>query len=245
MVKKILPSDLVPMDIFEDDFPIKIQLVYQKDEPPNIFGKIYHENARLWLHSDLATIVLSASQRLEAYSLVLYDGLRTSDAQALMGESDIVKANPQWLEEPGRLLSPPGGGAHPRGMAIDLSLRDEQGKLVDMGTDFDYLAGNSSSAHNRAHREYANLGADVLRARKILHDAMVSSARDLDLPLLPLPQEWWDFRFPRDYYEQFAPLSDHDLPADMRMTNGHGAQKQMKIDTEMLKDQLICKIKNI
>ena len=53
-----------------------------------------------------------------------------------------VKDNLHWLEEP-RLLSPPGAGGHLRGMAIDIGLEDAQGRLLDMGTVFDYLAEDS------------------------------------------------------------------------------------------------------
>lgn len=220
MLKTISPSDLIPMDQYCDDYPITINLAYQHDCAPNIFGKIYRDGARLWLHKDLAQVVLGAAKIVSAqgYGLVLYDGLRTVEAQALMGQSNIVKANPHWLEEPGRLLSPPGAGAHPRGMAIDLSLADENGDSVDMGTDFDYLAENSQAAHNPAHREFEGLDKNTQNNRALLTDAMVKSSKSLSFPLLPLPQEWWDFRFPTQIYEQYAPLNDADLPHEMRMT---------------------------
>lgn len=126
-MKNIDESTLVPMELFAGRFPVSVQLAYALDAPPNIFGQIYAVDARLWLHRDLAKIVLAAAtiaNQRSGVSFVLYDGLRTSDAQAKMAESAIVKANPQWMEEP-RLLSPPGSGAHPRGMAIDISLIDE------------------------------------------------------------------------------------------------------------------------
>src|SRR5690606_17236675 len=98
-----------------------------------------------------------------------------------------------WLEEPNRLLSPPGGGAHPRGMAIDMSLQTADGRDVDMGTVFDYLAENAAAEHNPAHRDYPQMSDEVRTNRAILTKAMIEAARDLGLPLAPLPQEWWDF----------------------------------------------------
>ena len=44
------------------------------------------------------------------------------------------------------------------------------------------------------------------------------AARELGREVLPLPAEWWDFRLIPAYSEQFAPLSDRDLPPAMRMT---------------------------
>ncbi len=219
--KIISPEMLVPMDLFSDEHPIRIELAYQRSAAPNIFGKIYGDNARLWLHVDLAKITLLAARSIHqrhGHVSVLYDGLRTIEAQSLMASSPIARANPHWLEQPNRLLSPPGGGAHPRGMAIDLSLIDEDGKMLDMGTVFDHLAEDPSPAHNPAHRDYIGLTDEVRQNRAILTGAMIDAAAAFDMPLLPLPQEWWDFRFTAEYYGGFAPLSDENLPPEMRMT---------------------------
>ena len=116
-----------------------------------------------------------------------------------------------------RLLSPPGGGAHPRGMAIDLSALDEKGNLLDMGTVFDHLAANSAPENNPAHRAYKSLGKTAAQNRKSLSNAMNEAAQALNIPLFPLPQEWWDFRLPAEIYQAYAPLSDTDLPPEMRM----------------------------
>ena len=148
----------------------------------------------------------------------MYDGLRTTDAQHAMTQSEVVKNNPQWLEPP-RLLSPPGAGAHPRGMAIDIGLRDAGGALVDMGTDFDFLAQNSAAEFNPAHRAYPHLKLQHRKNRAVLDNAMLRAAECLHLPLFLLPQEWWDFRMPEEIFNSYAPLSDADLPPAMRMVH--------------------------
>ena len=219
-MKNINPSELICLHDNVNLNPIRIELVYSHSSSPNIFGTIYRPDAKLWLHKDLSNIVLEAADRVYkayGYRLVLYDGLRTIEAQKRMIQSDIVKANPHWLKEPGRLLSPPGAGAHPRAMAIDASLEDENGMLLDMGTVFDHLAENSSAEHNPAHREHLNLSEHIHRNRAILNNAMLGAAEKFQLDLLPLPQEWWDFRFPAEYYNQYAPLHDKDLPNEIRM----------------------------
>lgn len=217
--KTIDPSKLIPMDLCAQFYPLQVQLAYAHDKAPNIFGKIYHDDAKLWLHEDLAKIVCLAAKNLNdetGYNLVLYDGLRTHNAQAEMAEADIVKANPQWMEEP-RLLSPPGAGAHPRGMAIDISVLDENGHLIDMGTDFDHLAEEQGAEKNPAHRSYKKMGDEHAKNRALLTDPMVEAAKTLEFNLVAYPEEWWDFRFERDFYEEYAPLYDDALPAEMRM----------------------------
>ncbi len=208
MPDAIDPLDLVPMDIFGNE-PIAIDLVYaDAAHPENIFGTaVYAKDARLILHRDLARLVLLTARLLHArhgWTLVLKDGLRPVEAQAALMETAIVKRNPQWLQEP-RLLSGPGQGAHPRAMAIDVSVRN-----VGMGTVFDAMVAESA-------RNYTGFDAAILHNRKKLEGGFADAAAALGLPLLALPSEWWDFRFPASHHGDFAPLSDADLPPPLRM----------------------------
>jgi len=219
-MRKIAPTELVALDDFISTHPIKIDVVYaQPHHPDNMFKtKIYRPDAKMWGHRELVSIILAAAQicfKKTGWIFEIKDCLRTYEAQALMRETDIVKRNPQWLEEPGRLLSPPGAGGHPRGMAVDIILVDKNGDEIDMGTRFDYLT--EDRANNPAARDYTRFSPVVLNNRKILEDAMMQAAAEAGRELLPLPQEWWDFRFPKSYSEQFEPIRDADLPPEMRM----------------------------
>lgn len=223
----IRPDDLVALDDYTASHPLKIDLVYaQPQHADNMFQcAIYRPEARLWGHRELVPIILAAAAICFArtgWYFEIKDCLRTVEAQARMRETDIVKRNPQWLEEPGRLLSPPGAGGHPRGMAVDIVLVDRNGDELDMGTRFDYLTEDRSN--NPAARNYTRFSADeaynmrVLYHRRVLEEAMMDAAKEAGRDLLPLPQEWWDFRFPKAYSETFAPIADADLPPSMRMT---------------------------
>ena len=223
MNKKINPAELVPMDIFIGQEPIDVDLVYQQAaHPRNIFEEqLYQEHARLWLHKDLAKIVILASRILlwhgsqnhkEIWHMQLKDGLRTTDTQAAMAETEIVKANPHWKDPEHMYLSPPGTGAHPRGMSIDIIPITRQGTLIPMGTEFDDMSEQSG-------RSDKNLPAEILQNRALLEKSVGEAAILCDQDILALPTEWWDFRRLSDHYDQFAPLSDADLPPQMQMTN--------------------------
>ncbi len=204
--KKIDPKNLVAMDMYAKDAPIIIDLAYAR--PDNLlFGEqIYSSKARLWLHKDLAAIVVAAASHIyksHGLKCVLFDGLRTTDAQSKMLKTRRVQENPHWLEEP-RLLSPPGAGAHPRAMAIDITIEG-----LDMGTPFDDLT-------EKAHRKYPHAEA-IQMNRALLEGSMMRAADDLNLELFPLPQEWWDFRMPQSIYESFDPLAESDLPEEMHL----------------------------
>lgn len=218
-----LPDALIPMDLFARRAPVRIDIVYANPvHARNIFARaLYHPQARLWLHEDLAAIVLRAAARLHAlygWTTVLKDGLRTVEAQAMMQDTDIVKANPHWsgAVPEKRLLSSPGNGAHPRGMAIDVGFIDGAGREVDMGTPFDFFTPDPDN--NPAARAYTKLGDAVIERRRIVEDVFMTAAASLDLGLVPLASEWWDYRFPADLYNQFPALRDADLPEWMQMT---------------------------
>ena len=215
-MKKINPADLIPMDIFVGSEPIKIDLVYANAaHPRNIFETaLYHNKARFWAHQDIAKITLLAARKLyksHGYIMEIQDCLRTVDAQEAMQETSVVKAHPEWMEEPDRLLAPPGAGGHPRGMAIDVRLLGKDHQEIDMGTPFDYMEVQS-------HRTYTDFPDDILQNRKILEAALLESAAKLDFPFIALQSEWWDFRFPSDYAYQFEALRDENLPLQMQMT---------------------------
>lgn len=216
------PADLIPMDLFLDREALLVDVMYAG--PSSFCGIVYKPTARLSLHRDMAEIVLAASRLIRdriGGTLELYDGLRTTTAQAVICDTPIVKAHPHWTAEgPLRMFAPPGKGGHPRGMAIDLSVRDEAGVLLDMGTIVDALpAGGADRDSNAAHREYINLTDEVKKNRNILTAALTDAATMFGRPLRPLLSEWWDYRFPDDVYMRFSPLADEDVPPSLRLTD--------------------------
>jgi D-alanyl-D-alanine dipeptidase len=167
----------------------------------------------------MAAVIVRAAEicfKKTGWAFEVKDCLRTVEAQQLMTETAIVKAHPQWLEEPGRLLSPPGRGGHPRGMAVDIVLVDQNGEEIDMGVPFDYLTEDRSN--NPAARNYTGFSATILSNRRVLEESMMQAAQEAGREMVPLPQEWWDFRFPHSYTSLFAPIHDADLPPHLRMT---------------------------
>ena len=242
-LKTIHPQALIPMDIFEEKGRLRVDLAYAGSD--SFCGAIYRKNARLWLHEDLATIVVLASglcQKRHGSGLVIYDGLRTVSAQEKMGQCAAVKAHPHWLEGPDRVISSPGMGGHPRAMAIDVTIED-----AEMGTAFDqFPEGGAGPETNRAHRAYMNLPEAIKQNRKNLEACMMDAARILGLTLIPLSVEWWDFRFPAEYTNQYAPLDEIDLPAQMRMTDTNTAASIADFsDThfQMKKAEILSRIK--
>lgn len=211
MANKINPDDLICMDELDSRYNFRVDLAYARKDNLLFGERIYRKEAKLWLYKDLADIVCEAARNCyEEHGLrfVLYDGLRTIDAQKAMMQTRKVKENPHWLIEP-RLLSLPGNGGHPRGMAIDIGLEDENGVLLDMGCPFDFMG-------KEAHRNYPH-ASEVKNNRAMLDSAMLAAAENPGIPLFPLPEEWWDFRLPASFCKGFSPLSELDLPNHMKV----------------------------
>ncbi len=219
----IQARDLVDIQHAADARGIKLRhiMVYALPDHPlnHVFKEaIYRPGAKMWVHQDLAEIVLLAAERCwveKQLRFVLLDCLRTVDAQARMAQTKIVQANPHWTTPgPGQLLSNPGEGAHPRAMAIDIMLEDAHGNALDMGTVFDHFTLDPSD--NPAARDYP-MPDHVQANRDLLNHYMLDAARTLGRDLWLLPSEWWDFRFKPEVYNAYAPLSDADLPDAMKM----------------------------
>jgi D-alanyl-D-alanine dipeptidase len=214
----INPQDLVAMD--DSPAPFRTALAYAGNDNL-LFGEaIYRPGAKFWLHKILAGVVYEAARDCLARHgcrFILYDGLRTVEAQEAMLRTRRVRDNPHWITQ--KLLSVPGGGGHPRGMAVDIGLEDEGGNLLDMGTPFDFLAEDSSAGKNPAHRHYTGLPDAVNHNRHILTDTIIRAGDRLGVKIWALEQEWWDFRLMREFYELYAPLRDSDLPPEKRMTD--------------------------
>lgn len=223
MLKTILPEDLICLNDYEGRYPLQIDLVYAKaSHKDNMFKEpIYRPDAKMWIHKELLPIVLKASEicfKNYKYLLSAKDCLRTTEAQLRITETEIVKAHPHWTADgPYRLFSGTGKGGHPRAMAIDVILVNEHGEEVDMGTPFDYLTEDPNPENNPAARNYKKFPEHILQNRLLLENTMVDAAKSLNTTIRPLPVEWWDFRFTNEYFEQFLPLSDNDLPTEMQM----------------------------
>jgi D-alanyl-D-alanine dipeptidase len=188
-MKNLSPDDFICLDDLQHKHPFVVRCDYARHDNQLLGEAIYKPDAKVWAHKDLAAITIKAAQlahEAHGYTMILYDCLRTSTAQDKMAQTQRALANPHWMEEP-RLLSPPGTGAHPRGMAIDVSLLDKRGILLDMGTPFDLMSENSAPEHNPAHREHPYLPNHVKANRASLDNAMMDAAKVLGLELMPLP----------------------------------------------------------
>ncbi len=159
---------------------IDLDLAYATSR--NMTGKpIYRADAGAYLHPMAAERFAKAIELAKAIGLRfrVFDAYRPIEAQWALWNAD---PNPDFLADPKK------GGPHNRGVAIDLTLIDGDGKALDMGTDFD--AFTPLSHHGRI-----DIPVPAQKNRAILLGLMTAAGWDF------YRNEWWHYQLfsARDY----------------------------------------------
>jgi D-alanyl-D-alanine dipeptidase len=105
------------------------------------------------------------------YQIKIFDCYRPLSVQKKMWK---IVSNPNYVADPAK------GSIHNRGGAVDCTLVDKNGKIVDMGTDFDFFGVEAS--HN-----YNNLSIEVIENRKLLKNIMLQNNFNI------FTSEWWHY----------------------------------------------------
>ena|SRR5437868_2757800 len=110
------------------DHGVDIALAYATAN--NLTGRPIYRRARCYLHGDAAAALTRAVElaRGQDYRLRVFDAYRPTEAQWVMWNHT---PDPEFLADPRR------GSPHSRGVAVDLTLLDREGRELDMGTGFD------------------------------------------------------------------------------------------------------------
>ena len=125
------------MNIAEADSSIVVDLMYTRAD--NFTGKVLYEDLHeAYLHPDAMKGLLLAQQELKkrypGRRLIVYDAARPMSVQQKMW--NVVKGTSKYIyvSNPAR-----GGGLHNYGLAVDISILDEAGNPLPMGTEVDHL----------------------------------------------------------------------------------------------------------
>lgn len=160
----------------------------------NFTGKpVYREGAECWLHPEAAAKLKEAVRQAKAqgYTLRIFDAYRPTEAQwALWNHTP----DPDFLADPNK------GSPHSRGVAVDLTLCDAQGRDLDMGTPFDAFTPLS-------HHGNTDIPVPAQKNRHLLLGLMTAAGWDCYL------KEWWHYQLFNSRNYQL--LSDKDSGAQM------------------------------
>lgn len=153
---------------------VRIDMKYATAD--NITGQpIYREN-RCLLHPDAAAALARSVHiaALAGFTLLIYDAYRPQKAQQNL-----------WLAcpDPDYVIPVNQGSHHSRGTAVDVTLIDGQGQIVEMGSGFDEM-------HPRSHPWHDSVPAQAIRHRLMLNAIMVAGG------FKGIATEWWHFELP-------------------------------------------------
>jgi D-alanyl-D-alanine dipeptidase len=147
----------------------------------NMYGPL----KRAFLHKDAATKLRKAVEILQkerpGWSFLVFDALRPRSVQWLMWNR--VKDTPQRKYVANAEI----GSPHNYGMALDISLADEKGSELDMGTGFDSFTDLSEPQLEKKFVREGKLTPGQLENRLILRKVMTQAG------FLPIAHEWWHF----------------------------------------------------
>jgi len=179
------------VEIKPDTHDVDIALAYAGTD--NFTGRPIYGRAACFLHPEAETrlrraVSLAADQGLR---FKIFDAFRPAEAQwALWNHSP----------DPDFLADPRGGSPHSRGVAVDLTLTDSDGRELDMGTAFD--AFTPLSYHGAA-----AIPREAQRNRYLLLGIMTAAGWDCYL------KEWWHYQL--FGCRSFPLLSDSALAVPM------------------------------
>ncbi len=101
----------------------------------NFYGELTHAFIQYECYLKLKNAYNILQQQKPGYTFIIYDAVRSIESQQLMWDSIDVPANTKhWY-----VANPARGSIHNYGMALDISIVDEKGNVLDMGTEFDYF----------------------------------------------------------------------------------------------------------
>jgi D-alanyl-D-alanine dipeptidase len=184
--KQLIEMGLV--NIHDLDSGIVVELRYSTTD--NFIGlDMYGDFNECYLQKDVAEKLVQAQKALRKkypfYSLVVYDAVRPLHIQQQMWDTLTLPRG-----EKTKYLSNPGkdkGSLHNYGAAVDLSIIDENGIPLDMGTPFDFFGEKAHPVKEKELLASGELSHRQVFNRELLRDVMRSAG------FFGIQTEWWHF----------------------------------------------------
>jgi D-alanyl-D-alanine dipeptidase len=178
-----MPSSEDYIDISQ--FPhVKVDLIYATAN--NFTGEVlYEKHWKPLLHWSAAEKFKRATkilqQKKSGWFFLVNDALRPVSVQRKMWSHVVNTPQQIYVADPAR------GSMHNFGLALDLTLADEAGRAVDMGTPVDSFEELAQPRHEERFLNEGRLTKKHIEMRKLLRETM------LEAGFLTIPHEWWHF----------------------------------------------------
>jgi D-alanyl-D-alanine dipeptidase len=173
------------VNVKDADPSIQVSLMYTR--PDNFTGKVlYTDLKEAYLHPLAAEALKKAQAELKRrrpeLSLIVYDATRPMSVQQKMW--DVVKGTSKsiYVSNPAN-----GGGLHNYGFAVDVSICNEKGDTIPMGTIIDHLGREAQPKLEAEMLSRGVISQKALDNRRLLREVMAAGGYKV------LNTEWWHF----------------------------------------------------
>lgn len=182
--KELIKLGLI--DVQSIDTSIRVDLKYSTDD--NFMKRdVYGALDKAFLQKSVADSLARANHYLNelkpGYRLIIYDASRPKSVQQFMWDSCGLSYN----EKLQYLANPASGSLHNYGCAVDISILDEMGQVLDMGTNFDAMDPASSTYNESSLLKKGILNQQQIENRKLLRKVMQRAG------FFNVQSEWWHF----------------------------------------------------
>ncbi len=166
-----IPNDttFVNLNDFSHDFVYDMKYA----TTDNFLKSQVYDCAQCYLRFKTVKALLLANKKImkKGFRIKIFDCYRPLDIQKRMWE---IVPNPEYVANPSN------GSIHNRGGAVDITLVNQDGIELDMGTPFDHFGVESS-------HDYSDLSDEVIANRKLLKKIMLKKHFE------SFDSEWWHY----------------------------------------------------
>ena len=173
------------VDVQRVDSTLRVSLMYGRAD--NFTGRVLYDDLhRAYLHPEAAQALARAQRALRRrrpdLSLKVYDAARPMSVQQRMW--NVVAGTPKHI-----YVSNPrnGGGLHNYGLAVDITLCNERGDSLPMGTRIDFMGHEAHIDREEQLQRRGVLTPEAVANRRLLREVMAEGG------FRPLRTEWWHF----------------------------------------------------
>jgi D-alanyl-D-alanine dipeptidase len=167
----VIISDTTFVNIKDYSNDFVYDMKYATDD--NFLKAKVYDCAECFLRLKTVTALIEANKEFikKGFRIKLFDCYRPLDIQKKMWK---IVSNPQYVADPAK------GSIHNRGGAVDITLVDNDGTELAMGTSFDFFGIEASHG-------YANLSEEVKENRLLLKNIMIAAHFN------SFDSEWWHY----------------------------------------------------
>ncbi len=186
LYRKMPDSAMVELIRWDKSFELDIRYATTN----NFTGKVLYDCSRCFLRKKTAEDLILAQREFKklGYRIKIFDGYRPHSVQWKLWNAVTDK---RYVSNPKK------GSMHNRGCAVDLTLTDEKGKELDMGTTYDFFG-------KEAHWNYTHLKPEVLKNRQLLKNVLAKYGFGT------VPNEWWHYSYRKVIY----PVRNEPIPCE-------------------------------